>query len=327
MTKVNQTKSNSKYSINKSENKAAFLDKLAQLCQVPKTGACRDAKNDINKLKKRARSKYMTNSYTVQLAKLKSPLQKSYNNTIYGCSSTLIQDDNKITTSYCGNRWCLVCNRIRTAKMINAYMPVFEEMKDKVFLTLTIPNVKGDFLREAIKNMTKTFRLIQKYTKAKGLRKLECTYNPIRNDYHPHFHFVLENDSQAQEILLEWLKRYPNSNKAAQDVRKCTDSSVYELFKYFTKIIVSDKCIYIKNLDVIFQAMRNLRVYQPFGGIKKVSEDIDEIEAEEYEDLSKNNKIWQWFEKDWVDTETGETLTGYEPDENLKTLFKEKMKY
>lgn len=328
MTKINQRKSNSKHSINKSENKAVSLDKLAQLCQVPKTGACSDAKNDINKLKKRARSKFMTNSYTVHLANLKSPLQKSYNNTIYGCSTTLLQTEKKITTTYCNNRWCLVCNRIRTAKMINAYMPVFEEMKDKIFLTLTIPNVKEEHLRESIKKMTKTFRIIQKYTKAKGLRKLECTYNPIRDDYHPHFHFIVENEAQAQEILLEWLKRYPNSNKAAQDIRKCTDATVYELFKYFTKIIVKDKNIYIKELDVIFQSMRNLRVYQSFGGIKSVKEEIEDIIAEEYDYLlTKNEAIWHWFECDWVDYETGETLTGYLPSEDLKKVFKENMRY
>jgi len=334
MTKVNQTKSKSKYSINKSENKAVFLDKLAQLTQTPKTGTFSDAKNDINKLKKRARSKFMTNSYTVHLANLKSPLQKSYNNTIYGCSTTLLQTEKKIATTYCNNRWCLVCNRIRTAKMINAYMPIFQEFPDKVFLTLTIPNVPGHELRATIKHMIKSFRFIQnkklirKGIKSKGLRKLECTYNPIRYDYHPHFHFIVENEAQAQEILLEWLKRYPNSNKAAQDIRKCTDATVYELFKYFTKIIVKDKNIYIKELDVIFQSMKNLRVYQSFGGIKAVKEEIEDIIAEEYDYLStKNEAIWKWFECDWVDCETGETLTGYLPSEDLKKVFKENMRY
>ncbi len=57
----------------------------------------------------------------VALAELRSPLEKSYRNTVY-CADALEQDESgTLKGRYCGNRWCLVCNRVRTARAINRY--------------------------------------------------------------------------------------------------------------------------------------------------------------------------------------------------------------
>ena len=118
------------------------LDKLAQLAPYKKY--------TLETLARRAKAKFFTNAYTVRLAMLKSPLQKSYNNTIFGCSALLYQTGKTITTHYCNNRWCVVCNRIRTAKMINGYKKPLSELKEKYFVTLTIPNVDKDILLSLI---------------------------------------------------------------------------------------------------------------------------------------------------------------------------------
>ena len=296
------------------------LDKLAQLVHRPgQTTTLQTSET----LVKRAKAKYFTNAYTKSLASLKSPLQKSYNNTIFGCSNSLVQTEQKITTRYCGNRWCVVCNRIRTAKMINGYKKQLDELENTYFVTLTIPNVNGDILRSTIKEMTKTFQNILKkfhHDKVKVvlLRKLECTYNPIRNDFHPHFHLLVSEHSLAKEIVSEWLKRCKTASIQAQDIRKADKGSSMELFKYFSKII-TDKKIYVNALDTIFQAMRGLRVYQPVG-IKKVSEEIEEVQAQIYEELERAEKIWTWIEEDWIDVHSGECLTGYTPDTRIKEL-------
>lgn len=301
-----------------SVKKSRSLDKLAQL--APPT-----FENTVIRLRKRAKAKYFTNSYTIPLASLKSPLQKSYNNTIFGCSNLLEQTDKKITTHYCNNRWCIVCNRIRTAKLINGYKIPLSELKDKQFVTLTIPNVSQENLRTTIKQMIKSFQDIKKIInkgnlKIKGLRKLECTYNAIRNDFHPHFHFIVSDKDIANKIVYEWLKRYPDANIKCQDVRPCDNGSTMELFKYFSKIITKDS-IYIQPLDVIFNAMRNLRVYQPLG-ITKITEDVDEIQSQIIDDLKSAEKIWEWVDYDWVDKTTGECLTGYTPTDEMEKLIK-----
>lgn len=64
--------------------KAPSLDTLAQLDQ-------RVVVVDREKLARRARAKYMTEPVAVELAELRSPLEKSYRNTVY-CAGTLVQD-------------------------------------------------------------------------------------------------------------------------------------------------------------------------------------------------------------------------------------------
>mgnify|MGYP006936220685 CR=1 FL=1 len=77
------------------------LDTLAQLTPSLKNSG-------LEKLTKRAKAKHLTNAYTQRLALLNSPLKKSYNNTFYGCCTSLIQQEDKITSKYCNNRWCIV---------------------------------------------------------------------------------------------------------------------------------------------------------------------------------------------------------------------------
>jgi len=307
----------------KTEFPNGSLDKLAQL--YPNT-PINNPENTLKSLYRRAKAKYFTNSFVIPLALLKSDLQKSYNNTIYGCSNVLRQRGQKITGKYCGNRWCIVCNRIKTAKLINAYKPELEKLKDKQFVTLTIKNVKGENLRSAMLDMIKTFQNIRRELHKKkirfvGIRKLECTYNPGTNEYHPHFHLIVEGILPAKLLVDSWLRRYPTSDKRAQNIKPADNGSLMELFKYFSKII-TDKTIYVKALDLIFTSMYRLRVYQPFGmsKVEKVTEEIDELQVQTIEDLKEAEKTWHWVEHDWVDVITGETLTGYEPDETMKTI-------
>ena len=105
-------------------NSSLLLDKLAQ----PHTDSPKKFKRNIDSLKKRARAKYISRALVLELTKLDSPLKKSYWNT-WHCSNILYQEGKKITTKYCNNRWCLVCNRIRTGKLIAGYLPVMKAMK------------------------------------------------------------------------------------------------------------------------------------------------------------------------------------------------------
>lgn len=308
------------------------LDKLADVTSEATGADFKSVKNntdntdnnDIEKLRKRARAKYVTNSVTLRLSKLDSTLRKSYLNTFF-CASTLRQSGNKITGKYCNNRWCVVCNRIRTAKLIQGYNAVLEALPDKQFVTLTIPNVTASDLSVTIRAMITNARVIiqsirdKKHT-VKMLRKLECTYNPNRNDYHPHFHLIVSGCNVSRLIVDAWLKIYPNATREAQDIRPADKGAIIELFKYFSKII-SKGSIYPEPLDTIFRAMYQRRVFQPVG-IKKITEDIEELQSEIYADLIEAERTWTWMEHDWVDEQTGELLTGYEPSGVLINLLK-----
>lgn len=114
----------------------------------------------LESLKRRAKAKYAQNNLMRVMAKLESPYAEKYDDT-RNCSSVLIQTGNKLTSRYCKHRWCRICNRIRTGKLINGYEKALNEMKDKQFITLTVKNCTGENLRQTIELMIKQFRQIQ----------------------------------------------------------------------------------------------------------------------------------------------------------------------
>lgn len=295
------------------------LDTLAQLDQNTKQAFSKKT------FEKRARAKYVSGNVVEKLSYVRSPLTDSYKQTAR-CSACLSEANGKLTGLYCNQRWCLVCARIRTAKLIHGYLPALAAMPDKYFLTLTVPNVPGPQLKPTVQRMTKEASRIVRNIRRKGtrdripfnsLRKLECTHNVRRRDFHPHFHFILDSEAAGLRILEEWLAAWPAATRSAQDLRPATDDSVKELFKYFTKISSKigpdgkDYQIDVVALDTIFRAIKGQRTFQPTGIIRAVSEEIDEVQAE----LTGRDLVacWSWMGTDWIDKETGELLTGYAP--------------
>ncbi len=289
------------------------------------------------KLQKRARSKYFTNKMAIPLAALESSLKKSYWNT-YHCNSILMEHNGKLTGSYCKNRWCLVCNRIRIAHLINGYKPQVEKLKDPYFVTLTARTVNGEDLSKRIDDMLSKWRRIYKNAKQYkrkiiGLRKLECTVRPD-GKYHPHFHFIIDGKENSEWVIDKWLKQWLElSERKGQDIRKADEKSLQELFKYFTKLTVKTEkpnmfnpktkrtIIHPERLDVIFQAMRRRQVYSPLGGLKKIEEEVEEKSKIDIE----AGALFKWIENDWVEANTGEYLSGWIPSKELEKInFEEK---
>ena len=313
--------------------RARSLDTLAQPGTDPEKLTPEKGKNS---LRKRAVAKYVTNEIIFPLIDLDSPLKKSYWSTFH-CANVLLQDGEKITGKYCNNRWCIVCNRIRTAKMINGYLPVIrKEIPEPYFTTLTVPNVPGSELRSTIRGMIKTtikindtFRHRRDF-RLKGIRKLECTFNRDTSEFHPHLHFLENTGKAGNELINAWLDSYPEADPSAQNIRPADQNSLIEIFKYSTKfwtkkeVTKSEGIVNFKinpyALDVIFKAMYRIRVFQVMG-IKKLvlNEDIDEIQAQEIEGLKKDIDVWVWEHElsDWVNS-SGEFLTGSKANERYK---------
>lgn len=209
--------------------------------------------------------------------------------------------------------------------MINGYTSSIESFKDPQFVTLTIPNVKAKDLRVVIDVMNQTLRNITKNLKKtykiqlKGLRKYECTYNNRTNEYHPHFHLIVDGNETATKLVELWLNKNKRADSKAQDISKADSTSLTELCKYFTKIIAKDNDYNPKALDIMFRAVRGKRTFQPIGIKKYVSEDVDEIQSQEIEFKEPQEQIWVFESSayDWV-TSMGELLSEYKP--NAKDL-------
>lgn len=299
--------------------KAGGMHSLDTLAQLPPAG--------LDVFTKRARSKWYTQQIVKHLCDLKSPLSKYYRSAIY-CADTITQKGHRFTAKYCNTRCCNICNRIRTAKMINGYLEQVKALDQLSLVTLTIPNCKDVQLHAVIGDMIKSHTLINRSFHEKrnlpvnGLRKLEVTYNAKEDTYHPHLHLLV--DRAQNEMVDQWLKRYPEADIKGQDSRLANSSSVKELFKYTTKIVVGSNYdtkdgihkleVYVKALDIIFRTLQGRRVFQPFGRIKRVDENVIKLEAQEYTDMQEYTFVrWFWNDQDWYSPILGKSLTGYTP--------------
>lgn len=304
------------------------------MAKIQKSGNFESTPRDV--LKKRQWSKYVSKGIALSLMKYNanSELFKSYKNTSY-CSEILRTNENcKLISTYCKNRWCLTCGRIRTGRMINGYFYELEKLKGAVFVTLTLPTVVGEELPIRIAEMEKEWRGIYKLTSKakfkksfesfKGIRKAECTIRP-NGHYHYHFHFILEGYEQGKWLIEQWLKRFPNANRAAQDLRivsKTNNKSYNEIFKYaFKAEVKASNKINAERFDLVFRALKGKKTIQAFGGIKSVAEDFEEDDLTNGITIEgRPNEIFKWCMDDWYGSKEGEALVGLAIPEKVKKL-------
>jgi hypothetical protein len=270
----------------------------------------------------------------------RTPLRHSYASTAR-CAAELVQEGVRVQGKYCRQRWCLVCNRIRTAKLIAAYFPEMLTWPDAHFVTLTIPNVDGPQLHAATRKMLATMpRLARAIRRTDGLelravRKLETTYSPRRRDYHPHLHLIVSNGPAATALVSRWLAAFPDADAKAQDVRRCEGpGAMRELFKYFTKFVIKGldgerTAPPPLALDTMFKAVKGLRTFQPMGFVSRVTLDASdetlELDAGTLSPIppdARGRIRWEWIGDDWLDFGTGELLSGYTPSDSMRELVK-----
>lgn len=303
----NSTKVSKNRKIRKPENRVS-LDTLVQLSTADDLGR--------EKLIKRQKAKAITLGQLFPLIDLDSDMKKSYWRA-YHCNRQILQCGYKMVSKYCNARWCTVCNRIRMAKMINGYSPALLNLVDLQFITLTRPNVKAHDLAEEYQIFIKSWRAIYKNLRKtygvipEGIRKVECTYNPITDSYNLHFHVLMEGRDNGNLLIDLWLKRNPTANRKGQDIRPARDGSLIELFKYAVKGVHKGK-FYPKALDNIYRVLKGRRTYQPFGIKKYVDEDVSGIKSQEIRFKGYRTDFWTWDEdkRDWMNSK-GELLTEY----------------
>ena len=276
----------------------------------------------LDKYIKRQKAKAITMGQLMPLIDLNSNLKKSYWNT-YHCNRHIEQKGNELKSSYCDARWCTVCNRVRMAKMINAYGPTLMSLDDLHFVTLTAPNVSGKDLRLEVDNMLSTWTKIRKFIskyrkgiKLRGMRKLECTFNP-KSGFNPHFHLIISGLKESELIVSKWLELVYGASPKGQDIRKANEGSLIELFKYTAKGVVKGK-YYPFQMDTIYHSLYYRKTYYPIGIKKIVEEDIEGIEVQEVDFLDGETNLFEWDaeSKEWFDS-NGNSLTNHAIDGDL----------
>jgi plasmid rolling circle replication initiator protein Rep len=323
-----------------SKDCSCIVHTLGQVGHIQSQQGFQPIRRDKKYLKQRAKNTYFSKELARALTQIESPLNKAYRRTLFDCNSIIMQEGKKLTSKYCDSRWCNTCNRIRTAKLLNGYIKPLSEFKEPYFVTLTIPNPKREDLKAAIIGMIQTFSNILKANRRaenggkiafNGVRKLECTYNDLEDNYHPHFHVIIDGRTQAEKLKKDWLSRYRSANSLGQDIKVADPGTLKELFKYTTKLVTKSKSgekdfrIYVPALDTIFQSMYKLRTFQSFGNVRMISENIENLDSENYDIEPYDFLVWEWIGNDWKSMVFEKNLSGYEPSKEMDELLSEKM--
>jgi hypothetical protein len=284
----------------------------------------------------RARKKAISNPLNMKLLEVKdSPLRPRYLAAM-SCSNYLFQDGLKITSRYCRQRSCLICNSILTMKLIKGYKASIDAMAEPVFLTLTFGRIQAVELKYTINGMKKQlsdiFRRLRVRKRRNGeaavlinaICKFECVYDHFKkNQFHPHFHLIVDGLKNAKDIKREWLKDLRNCSPRGQHVKLISNrgDAAQELFKYVSKLI-TDKPFNAFGFDAILQATMNKPIYICYGNIKRVDENISDIESRFIDFKESQTQVWKIAKHafDWICPE-GELFSGYKPtDEDLYVI-------
>lgn len=126
-----------------------------------------------------------------------------------------------LNQNLCRDKFCSNCKKATQSARIAKYNDELSLYKDRLHhLTLTVPNVVGDDLKDTVKHMQKCFKYLIEYIrgsrKTEGIdfsswgyegavRSLEVTFNNNRETpYHPHYHIalVLKKDVLSKKNII-----------------------------------------------------------------------------------------------------------------------------
>lgn len=157
---------------------------------------------------KKMRSSLMSSHYEGLEKRIGAPYYGKKAEKISNCAECLTFKREKETgrlklyqAYFCKVRLCPMCAWRRSLKIAYHNKLIVEEANRQykpawIFLTLTVKNVEGDQLRQAITDMMQGYRKLFQYKKVKTgtlgfFRALEITKNHKENTYHPHFHVLI----------------------------------------------------------------------------------------------------------------------------------------
>lgn len=178
-----------------------------------------------------------------------------------------------------------------------------------VFLTLTVPNVSGSELSDAIDHLIashhRLFRRKQVKQAVKGtFRALEITYNTERDDYHPHLHVLLAVNSNyfTKNYITrdDWLKLWQEATRddsiTQVDIRVVKAKKgqkmagvAGEVGKYVTKpsALCDMKLGDEKRAEVVTtlaDAIHGRRLRGYWGMLKEIKRELKRAEVEQADD-------------------------------------------
>lgn len=252
---------------------------------------------------------------------------------VYQCAEVLKfveQSDGtkKLYQSYfCKNKLCAICNWRRSMKYSYQASKIVEEAMTRqpkgrfLFLTLTVKNVTGQELNQAMTDILIGFNRLMKYKKVDKnligfLRATEVTYSKELDNYHPHLHVLLmvkpgyfrsKDDYLTQEEWTElWQKAMKLDYTPMVDIRavkadkgKGLKGAILETAKYPVKPfdVTDEKTDFTdqEKLQIVDDMLIGLHRKRQIGFgklFKEIKKDLD------FDDLEDGNLVQTGEDKD-----------------------------
>ena len=231
---------------------------------------------------------------------------------------------------YCEQRLCPCCawrRSVRDAQIIAAISAAAAaDGLHMVFVTLTVPNVRGEDLPDTVRHINQSFARLRAYKKCKTLlantiRKLEITYNRSSETYHPHLHvlcyvpvnYFSGHGYCSHDTLLDAWRRATGQPQITQvDVRRCRDygdtDAIRELAKYNAK--ASDYTSSQQVMDDLYLALKNTHLMDFSGKMREYRRDYDAGRLDQYidrDDVAYTLRVvYEWLAGDYVETDVQE---------------------
>ena len=319
-----------------------------------------DGKNE-KAMKGRAKRKMVTQKLALSLIDVaKERGDTKIENSLWNahdCQTNITSANGRVYGDYCKTRFCTLCLSIRQAKILNRYLPVIKDWEDPRFITLTAKAVKIDKLEWWINCIQKAFstthkRINKRHLRGKGIKvlgvkSLECNFNPKDKTYNPHFHLIVPNCEIGKLLMVEWQitmnsnkewKRILKTKKKIADgmgqhtrrIKKNIEEDLIETVKYGSKVFTDFDNkkkskdgtlpkVYVVAIYNVYSAMKRKRLFDRFGfNLPKEEKFISKGEQ-----IINSFEDWTYQEgvNDWVNSNTGELLTGYVPTPQLYHLL------
>lgn len=205
-------------------------------------------------------------------------------------------------TYYCKDKFCLNCKKWRQASRMKKFIPELKKYdNDLYFITFTVPNVRGDKVKETIDKILKGHSKLIKYMENKkkskifdteifhfigGIRVLEISINRERKDkYHIHLHcaYILKDYKPSKAYIIN---KFSIDHKNKRDVRLWTkeeaDIQKFWFYMYNDINLKTD----VKSLDTYLKLNETTNRYKMTDN-EGYSVQIDKFSNNEYSEMFK----------------------------------------
>ncbi|NTO42864.1 protein rep [Enterococcus faecium] len=232
---------------------------------------------------------------------------------------------------FCNWRFCPQCARRLALQRSFALKGIMTKLSEKghrfLFVTLTIPNVDGKGLSEALTELSLGWERLSKRKKYKqwivgGVRKTEVTYNKKRDDFHPHLHMLVcvkadyfktvsvrkdgarvreyPNMIPFEEWQADWQRAVRNKRAEQIDVKAVSNTpkklakSIAELAKYSAKD--SDMTVSKDVFKYFYLGLKGKRLFAPFGIMRK-EWNLFKEDPKQFSDYYEQREAVDWYYK------------------------------